>query len=171
MNNLVNIAFLGLAALPLSAVAAAAESPDKSFYEAAAQGGLAEVEQGQLAQEKGKSQAVKDFGGMMVKDHTAANEKLKGIAARKGVELPTSPSMGQKATKTKLEVLSGETFDKSYIKGMVKDHKEDIEDFKKEAQTGKDPDAKAFAAATLPTLEKHLKKIESIAMAAGVSVD
>ncbi len=105
---------------------------------------------------------------MMVKDHSAANDKLKSIAASKNISLPTSPSVGQMATKAKLEVLSGETFDKSYIKGMIKDHEEDIALFKKEAVSGKDPDAKAFATATLPTLQTHLKKIKSIAASEGV---
>jgi putative membrane protein len=74
----------------------------------------------------------------------------------------------QKATKTKLNMLSGETFDKSYVKGMIEDHKTDIKEFQKEASQGKDPDAKAFAAATLPTLQAHLTKIQSIAAAAGI---
>src|ERR1700760_2948323 len=96
---------------------AADKSPDESFYKKAAEGGIAEVEQGQLAQEKSGSAAVKDFGSMMVKDHSAANEKLKAIASKKGIDLPTSSSVSQMATKTKLQVLSGDTFDKSYVKG------------------------------------------------------
>ncbi|MEP7314883.1 MAG: DUF4142 domain-containing protein [Pseudomonadota bacterium] len=147
------------------------KSPDESFYEKAAQGSIAEVEQGKLAQEKGKSEAVKHFGMMMVKDHSAAGDRLKMIATKKGIELPTRSSVGQMATKTKLEVLSGETFDKSYVKGMVKDHKEDIEHFEQEANSGKDPEAKAFAAKTLPTLREHLKMIEKIAATAGIEVD
>jgi putative membrane protein len=153
-------------ALPVSVFAA--DNPDASFYKKAAEGGLAEVELGTLAQDKSPTQSVKDFGSMMIKDHSAANEKLKAIAEAKSIKLPTSPSVGQIATKTKLEVLSGNTFDKSYIKGMVADHKEDIKEFQKEASTGQDPDAKAFAGATLPTLKAHLKKIEAIAAAQGV---
>ena len=148
---------------------AAASNPDAAFYKHAAEGGMAEVQMGQLAQDKSSNAAVKDFGAMMVKDHSAANEKLKSLAASKNIELPTSPSIGQMATKGKLEILSGDTFDKSYITGMIKDHKEDIADFKKEATSGRDPDAKAYAAATLPTLRVHLKSIESIAAKAGVS--
>ena len=153
-------------ALPVSVFAA--ENPDESFYKKAAEGGLAEVELGKLAQDKSPTQSVKEFGSMMIKDHSAANEKLKAIAEAKSLKLPTSPSVGQMATKTKLEVLSGKTFDKSYIKGMVADHKEDIKEFQKEASTGQDADAKAYAAATLPTLKAHLKKIEEIAAAQGV---
>jgi putative membrane protein len=146
-------------------------SPDSAFYKDAAEGGLSEVELGNLAQKKSNNESVKDFGAMMLKDHTAANDRLKGVAASKNISLPTSASMGQMATKAKLEILSGDTFDKSYIKGMIKDHEEDIAMFKKEAASGQDPDAKAFAVATLPTLRAHLKKIKSIATTAGVSVD
>ncbi len=149
----------------------AADNPDAAFYKSAAEGGIAEVELGKLAQEKSSSQSVKDFGAMMVSDHSAANEKLKGIADAKDMQLPSSPSMGQMATKAKLEVLSGATFDKSYIKGMVRDHEEDIKEFQREAASGRDPDAKAFAKATLPTLLAHLKKIQAIAMKEGVKAD
>src|SRR5579862_4462463 len=101
-------------ALPLIAVAAD-KSPDESFYKKAAAGGISEVEQGKLAQDKGKDPAVKAFGAMMIKDHSAANQRLEGIAASKGIDLPTTSSTTQMATKAKLEALSGDTFDKSYI--------------------------------------------------------
>ncbi len=153
---------------PLAAFGADS-SPDSAFYKHAAEGGMAEVELGSLAQQKSSNQSVKDFGAMMVKDHSAANEKLKAVAAAKNISLPTSPSVGQMATKTKLEVLSGDTFDKSYVKGMIKDHQEDIALFKKEAASGQDPDAKAYAIATLPTLRAHLKKIQAVAAGNGIS--
>jgi putative membrane protein len=152
-------------------VAHGADIPDATFYKHAAEGGIAEVELGNLAQQKSQNPSVKDFGAMMVKDHSAANDKLKSVAASKNITLPTSPSVGQMASKSKLEVLSGQTFDKSYIKGMIKDHQEDIAEFNKEASSGLDPDAKAYARATLPTLQAHLKKIQSIAADAGVSAD
>jgi putative membrane protein len=154
-------------ALPLAAVAAD-KSPDESFYKKAAEGGISEVELGKLAQEKSNDPGVKAFGAMMVKDHSAANDRLKAIAVSKGIDLPTTSSATQMAAKVKLEALSGNTFDKSYISGMVKDHKEDIEEFENEAQNGQDPQAKAFAAKTLPTLKLHLRKIEAIAANDGV---
>jgi putative membrane protein len=157
-----------MAFLLLVASAAFADSPDSSFFKNAAEGGMSEVELGQLAQTKASSPAVKDFGAMMVKDHSAANDKLKALAASEGVSLPDSPSMMQKASKTKLNMMSGDSFDKSYIKGMIADHKEDIKEFQKEVAEGKDPQAKGFASATLPTLQMHLQKIESIAAAAGI---
>jgi putative membrane protein len=154
-----------------ASVAMADENPDAAFYKKAAEGGIAEVQLGKLAQDKAPTASVKEFGAMMVTDHSAANDKLKAIASRKGIKLPTSPSVVQMATKTKLEVLSGPAFDKSYIKGMVEDHEEDIKEFQTEAASGRDPDAKAYAVATLPTLQTHLKKIQAIAAAQGVDLN
>lgn len=160
--TMIRLTSLLIMSVPVIA-AAAGKSPDESFYKDAAEGGMAEVELGQMAQQKGQSQAVRDFGARMVKDHSAANEKLKSVAGQKGIELPTSPGMSQKASAAKLKMLSGDSFDKSYIKGMVKDHEDDIAKFEKEASSGQDPDARAFASATLPTLKTHLSMIRSIA--------
>src|ERR1700691_2462463 len=159
-----------LALLILAApMMAMADSPDAAFYKKAAEGGIAEVEAGNLAQSKGDSQKVKDFGAMMVKDHTAANTKLEALAATKGVTLPTTSSVGQMAGKAKLDVLSGDTFDKSYIKGQIHAHRSTVALFRKEIATGQDPDAQAFAKETLPTIRSHLKAIDAIATDAGIS--
>jgi len=155
-----------LLAAPLAVFA---DSADSSFYKNAAEGGLFEVDAGNMAQAKGNSQAVKDFGAMMVKDHSAANDKLKSLAATKGLTLPTSASVAEMATKTKLDVLSGDTFDKSYIKSQLRAHRQTIALFKKEIASGQDADAKAFATETLPTVRAHLQAIVKIANDAGVS--
>jgi putative membrane protein len=165
-NEMKRVLALLILAAPIIAMA---DSPDVSFYKKAAEGGIAEVEAGNLAQSKGNSQKVKDFGAMMVKDHSAANEKLKALAATKDVTLPTSSSVGQMATKAKLEVLTGDTFDKSYIKGQVQAHQDTVGLFRKEIASGQDPDAQAFAKATLPTVRSHLKAINAIAADAGVT--
>lgn len=154
--------------LSLPAVAMAASHPDASFYKHAAEGGISEVDAGHLAQDKGQSQQVKDFGAMMVKDHSAANEKLQELASSKSITLPSSASVGQMAAKAKLEVLSGETFDKSYVKGQISAHRQTIALFRKEISSGQDADAKAFAKATLPTLRAHLKAIDAVATEMGI---
>ena len=153
-------------ALPL--VAFAADNPDESFFKKAAEAGMAEVAAGHLAQEKGTSAAVKDFGAMMVKDHTAANNKLKTIAAAKNVKLPDSPGLMNKAKEKKTDLKSGESFDKDYIKGQIKAHEETVELLQKEIDSGKDADAQAFAKETLPKVKTHLDKIKQIAASAGV---
>ena len=151
--------------LVLVSAAAFAAAPDASFYKTLAQGGIAEVEAGKLAQQKAADPKVKDFGAMMVKDHSAANEQLKALAAGKGIELPGSSSTSQMATKAKLEVLSGGSFDKSYVEDQVKAHRDTVELLKKEIAAGQDRDAKAFAQKVLPTVESHLHAINQIAAA------
>jgi putative membrane protein len=169
MNKLVWMMTIAMA-LPALTIATE-KSPDESFYKEAAEGGLAEVQQGQLAQQKGTRAAVKEFGSRMVQDHSAANDKLKTVADAKGIKLPGSPGAMQMASIGKLKLLSGDAFDKAYIKGMVKDHEDDIAAFEKEVKTGKDPDAKQFAASTLPTLKTHLNMIRSIASSAGIDTN
>ena len=144
-------------------------NPDQTFFKHAAEGGIAEVEAGELAQKKGNSQDVKDFGAMMVKDHTAAKQKLQSIAAGESIKLPTTSSAGQMASKAKLEVLTGDTFDKSYIKNQITAHEQTAALMKKEIASGTDAQAQAFAKETLPTVQAHLKKIRAIAATAGVT--
>src|SRR3569832_426915 len=101
-----------IAAVPVVAWSAD-NTADKDFFKHAAEAGIAEVEAGKLAESKGSSAAVKDFGAMMVKDHTEANDKLKSIASSESVELPANSGAQHMATKAKLEVLNGDTFAKS----------------------------------------------------------
>lgn len=153
--------------LAFAPLAFGADTPDASFYKKAAEAGIFEVDAGNQAQQKAKSQSVKDFGAMMVKDHTAAGDQLKTLAASKNVSLPTTASVGQMAEKAKLDVLTGDTYDKSYIKSQIKAHVNTIALFRKEIASGQDADAKSFATATLPTLRSHLKQAKSIAAQAG----
>jgi putative membrane protein len=136
---------------------------DRQFMDKAAQGGMAEVELGQLAQQNGQSQNVKDFGKRMVDDHSKANDQLKQLASQKGVSLPTSLNSKDQATKDKLSKLQGAAFDKAYMKDMVMDHKKDVAEFQKASTSAKDPDLKSWAGQTLPTLQSHLQEAEKIA--------
>jgi len=140
---------------------AALSSADKTFVQKAAVGGLAEVEMGKMAQQKGSSDQVKQFGSRMVDDHSKANDELKQIASSKGITLPTDLDAKHKSKMDKMQKLSGAQFDRAYMDDMVADHKEDVADFKKQASSGKDGDLKAFASKTLPTLEDHLKMAQS----------
>lgn len=133
------------------------------FAVKAANGGMLEVEMGRLAQEKAMSKDVKDFGAMMVKDHSKANDELKALATLKNVTLPTTLGEDEQKHVNDLTKLSGKEFDKKYVSMMVDDHKEDIDLFKKTAEDDKtDAEIKAFAAKTLPTLQKHMDAINAI---------
>jgi putative membrane protein len=133
---------------------------DQSFAMKAAQGGMAEVDLGNLAKDKASSDAVKNFGQKMVDDHTKANNELKDLAAKQNITLPTSLAAKDQAEKDRLSKLSGAAFDRAYMKHMVADHRKDVAEFKKESSSGKNADLKAWAGKTVPTLEEHLKMAE-----------
>ena len=132
-------------------------SQDRSFVKSAAMGGMYEVKAGQVAASQGASDAVKNFGQRMVTDHGNANTELMDIAKQKGLAVPAELDKKFQKKIDALSKKSGADFDRAYIKEMVKDHKEDIKAFDKQAKKGKDPDLKAFASKTLPTLQEHLK--------------
>jgi putative membrane protein len=137
------------------------------FAAAAAQGGMTEVELGRLALQRAADSSVRDFGQRMVTDHTAANAELKSIATRKNIQLPTEVTSDQKSMIEKLAKLSGAEFDKEYMSDMVKDHEADVKDFQTQGNEGTDPDVKAFAAKTLPILQKHLQMARDAAKKVG----
>src|SRR3982751_5065728 len=130
---------------------------DRAFVKEAAVGGMAEVELGNLAKEKASNADVKQFGDRMATDHGKANDELKSWAQQKNVTLPTELDAKHKALRDRLSKLSGEAFDKAYMHEMVMDHTHDVAAFKRESTAAKDPDLKAWAGKTLPTLEDHMK--------------
>ncbi|HEX8151237.1 MAG TPA: DUF4142 domain-containing protein [Pyrinomonadaceae bacterium] len=135
---------------------------DHKFAMEAAMGGMMEVELGKVAASKGASDEVRQFGQRMVDDHSKANAELTQIASGKGMTLPTAPDAKHQAEMRKLSALSGEKFDREYVKMMLKDHRKDVPAFEKEANGGTDAELKAFAASTLPTLREHLQMIQRI---------
>lgn len=140
---------------------------DEQFAKKAAQGGMAEVKLGQLAQEKGTNEAVKKFGQRMVQDHTKANDELKEAAQKESITLPSDVDAKDQATYDALSKLSGSAFDKAYARDMVKDHEEDITEFNHEANVGQKEAIKSFATETLPTLKDHLKEARDMRQSVG----
>jgi putative membrane protein len=135
---------------------------DTEFAVAAADGGMLEVQLGELAQKNGMSSVVKDFGKMMADEHGKANDELKSMAQAKNITLPTSLSSDNQDTYDDLAKKTGKEFDQAYADLMVKDHKKDIEEFKEKAEDGKNADLKAWAAGKVPTLEMHLQKAQAM---------
>ncbi len=138
---------------------------DKStsdFVVNAASGGMMEVELGQYAQQNARSQRVKDFGSMMVTDHTKANDELKALANEQNIAIPATVSDKQQKNIDDLKKKKGAEFDKDYMKMMVDDHKSDIDDFQKAGKDLTDSTIRDFAVRTLPVLQKHLDSAQAI---------
>jgi putative membrane protein len=143
----------------------AAQPVDKAsadFAVKAASGGMMEVQMGKIAQDKASSQRVKDFGAMMVQDHSKAGDVLMAKAKSQNIMLPATPGADEQKMIDKLSQKSGKDFDKAYMDMMLDDHKTDIAEFKKAADKCTNTVIKDFAAQTLPTLEKHLDSAKAI---------
>ncbi|MBN8728340.1 MAG: DUF4142 domain-containing protein [Xanthomonadales bacterium] len=151
-NHLVLCAALAWA----GAAGAAGMSSDHDFAVQAARDGATEISLGHVAEQNGQSQAVKDFGRRMVRDHGQAGEKLKAAARQDGIELPEqAPPKASDAHE--LGKLKGAEFDRAYAQQAVKDHEKAVALFQREAREGSKPHVKAFAEETLPILEEHLR--------------
>jgi putative membrane protein len=139
-----------------------AASGDQTFVTQAVIAGMAEVELGKMATQSGSNAKVKSFGQQMVTDHTKAGDELKSIATAKGMTLPTSLDPMHQATRDKLAKLSGAEFDRAYMEAMVSGHQTVAKTMMTEASSGSNPELKAFAAKTLPTVQMHLKMAQDI---------
>ncbi len=143
---------------------------DKNFVKKAMEGSNAEIQLGQLAQQKAQSEDVKQFAQKMVDDHTKLNEQMQPVAQQLGIQPNDDVPAKEKMLKTKLQGMQGQDFDKAYIKAMAKDHKMDLKEFQKEAQNGKNPQVKEAASQGEQVIEGHLQMIEQIAQSHGVNV-
>ncbi|GGH18537.1 hypothetical protein GCM10007036_20820 [Alsobacter metallidurans] len=164
-NTMSRNALLGMSAafalaLP-GGVAFAKEPASKAFITKAIQGNMAEVSMGQLAQQNGQSDAVKQYGQMLATDHGAANDKAQAVAQQMNVTVPTEPSKKQKADMAKMQKLTGAAFDKAFAQHAVMDHKKDIAEYTKASKMKGDP-AGDYASQTLPDLQKHLEAAQAL---------
>jgi putative membrane protein len=160
---LLGVALLTLGLLvPCAKAETTVSMADTNFILAAAQGGMTEVKLGELAATNGMRDDVKEFGQMMVKDHTAINDNLKALAAQKGVTLPESLDAKHQGMVDKMAALTGPGFDNAYINGMIKAHQKDARAFKAESAATQDADLKNFLDKSIPVVEAHLQHVTTM---------
>jgi putative membrane protein len=139
------------------------QNETSKFMVKAANGGMMEVELGNIAKDKATNASVKEFAAMMVKDHSEANEELKALAASKSITLPATMDDDHRDHITDLSNKTGNDFDKAYMDMMVSDHKKNIDMFEDILDdTNVAPELKAFANKTLPVLKKHHEEAKRI---------
>jgi putative membrane protein len=138
------------------------DEESSTFLVKAANGGMTEVQLGEMGQKKATSQRVKDFSAMMVRDHSEANNKVKSLASQKNVVLPTAVSDENQKKIDGLSKKSGNNFDRDFMEAMVNDHQSTIDLFESAMKNTKDPDVNSFADKTLPTLKMHLDSAKSV---------
>jgi putative membrane protein len=136
---------------------------DRIFIREATIGGMAEVETGKLAEQKGQSDAVKAFGRQMVHDHMAANDRLAALAKADNVPAPSGPDPDHRAMHDQLQKATDGAFDRAYIEGQVTEHQRTAQLLEYEIGSGQDPELRRFAAETLPTVLQHLQQAQLVA--------
>lgn len=167
--SLFSLGLIGAATIHAQSTTAPAETAtnpsgaDQKFTRTAMEGGLAEVQLGQLATQKAGADDVKQFGQKMVDDHSKLNDQMKQLAPSLGVNPPTQLSAKDQALQSKLQGLSGDQFDKAYIQAMVSDHKKDLHEFKKEAGTTQNSQLKDAAQQGATVIQSHLEMVQQLA--------
>ena len=154
------VAVLCLSASTSFGQAALSES-DQQFVEQAAHGGHAEVAMGETAS-KSENPAISAFGKQMIADHGKMNQELASIAKAKGIEPPSQPDLGSQAKDLATSILPGATFDSQYVSSQLDDHRETLALFEQEAQSGQDPELKAFAEQGIPVIQQHIAELEKL---------
>jgi putative membrane protein len=172
-------AMLAIAALSTCATVLAQNSPtpdqartahqDTQFLEKANQGSVDEIELAQIALKKSNNDDVKNFAQKMIHDHQQLIDNMKPFDIEAGIQVPAHPDAATKAEKLKLDVLTGQTFDKAYIKAMVGDHHKDLEEFLSEEKSTGYPAFKSAVHQGAQVVREHLQMIDEIAKKNGVA--
>ncbi|MCF0054520.1 DUF4142 domain-containing protein [Dyadobacter sp. CY356] len=138
------------------------DSMDKAFVLSAADGGMLEVKLGELAVKRAAMPKFKDYGKMMINDHTKVNNELKALAKKKKISIPASLSAGKQQLLDSLSAMTGESFDMLYMNMMIASHEETIGLFQTESTSGKDADFKKWADSKIPALKHHLEMAKGL---------
>ena len=135
---------------------------DKMFVKKAISGNYNEIDASKMALQKSQNDQVKQYAQKMIDDHQKMLDDLHALAGQEKVKFKDEPTSEGKKMAKKLDGLNGAEFDKAYVDGMVKDHKEDVRDFQAEINTGKDQPTKDAAQKSLPIIQDHLQMIQGI---------
>jgi putative membrane protein len=153
-----------LAGLAFSQLSHAANlsANDVKYLNKSAQGLMSELKLGNLAQQRGSDERVRNFGKQMVTDHGKDLQQLQQLAAQKKIQLPETMNDDQRKEAEKLSKLSGKEFDKEYLRYEAKDHSEDIKEQGKEMKKTLDPDLKKFSGAEYETVTQHKQTVDTL---------
>lgn len=154
----------------IPAVAWTASSHDDQFFYDAAESGIAEVSDANLAKKRSADHAIQKYADQILKDQTAANDKLQSLAVSESEDLPGHPGLKQRAQHTKLDLIDANSFDRQYVQGEIKTLRDAIMLYEQEAQSGKDPKARSYAEEMLPKLKSRLEDLRKVAAKIGADI-
>ena len=121
-----------------------------------------EIEMGKLAQEKGQSKDVKNYGKTLVTDHTAADKKVMALAKQEKIDLTAAMPPMTDDNMALLKTAVGTEFDKVFARVMLEDHTKDVNEAKAARDATTDPKLKSLLTSTIPVLEKHRETAQKL---------
>ncbi len=151
-----------LLTVPVFAQSTKLSPRDKEFLKMAAVSNMTEAHLGEMAEGKAAKTGIKDYGQMLVKDHTKDYQELTVLDSKLGLTIPKGINVRRDKAVEKLADLKGKRFDGQFLREEVQDHERTLAVFKREAQRGQDPDVKAYANQALPAMEEHLREAEKL---------
>jgi len=146
----------------LAGAAQAAPKSDRQFLTDAMKGDNGEVTLGRLAQDRGSSPAVRSYGRMLAMDHGQHKQKLAALGRSLNVRPTSAATPDAMRAERMLRGLRGHRFDAAFKQHMIEDHRKDIAEYQMEARGARNRDVRAMAAATVPTLRKHLERARAL---------
>lgn len=175
VKNLISAAVAGLLLNAVAGLApAAAQQPkslasDSVFIQRAGSAGLLQVKLAKLAEKKGTSTSVVEFGKRMVTDYSKVNEELKAAAKQAAFPAPALLRQDQQIF-DRFNAMSRSSFDKNYMAEMVRQHNEEVRLFQQESAGGRVQSLKQLASRMLPEMEQRLSLATQAAGSVGVNV-
>jgi putative membrane protein len=154
---------VALLSLPSLANAQTLSAADKAFMKLAAEANMTEAHVGQLAETQASQSQFREFGQKLTHDHTDAYQQLAELATKTHDSVPTGIDIRKMAAVEQLMKLKGAQFDRQFAQDEIRDHQKALDEFRREAQHGKDPDVKGYASKLIPVIEDHLHEAQALA--------
>ncbi|GGO16440.1 DUF4142 domain-containing protein [Micromonospora parathelypteridis] len=170
LGLLAALVLVGVAPAAAAQAAAQPSTQDTQYLQAIHQVNLFEITAGDLAQQKGQDQGVKDLGAMLKTDHTQLDQTVQQTASQLGVELPNEPSADQQAVIDKLNNASGAEFDRLWVTSELAGHVQAIQATQTEISQGSEQSVVQLAQTALPTLQAHYDELVQLANKLGIPV-
>ena len=152
----------GVGLLPLYGKMGAAANKDAAFLQLAAQADMTTAHLGQLAENRGNQEEIKNLAKTLVEDHTSDYQQLTALGMKTGDAIPTAIDRANNREIQSLERYKGKMFDREFVLSQVGEHEKLVKAFHNEVEHGSNPDIKAYASKALPTIERHLHDVENL---------
>ncbi|MBO4209278.1 DUF4142 domain-containing protein [Micromonospora echinofusca] len=170
LGLLAALVVLGLAPAAAAQAAVQPSTQDTQFVQAIHQVNLAEIEAGNLAQQKGQNQQVKDLGQRIATDHTQVDQSVQSTAQQLGITLPDKPTADQQAVLDQLNKVNGAEFDREWVTAELAGHVQAIQAVQTEISQGSDQSVIQLAQDALPVLQAHYDALVALAQSLGIPV-